>query len=169
MSEIDLKSSIARAERRFRGGVAAQPNGVRADRGRARIPEVVERELQRLLQTPERPALSEVAHEIAAFCGSVGCRPPSRSSVYNAVARAKAPEYQLAQLPEDVVRALYNLEGPRVGGGQLVFHAFNYGSPRAISFAAGLPWLCLVDAAKRRGWRPKSRSLLTAVMQYRGI
>ena len=72
--------------------------------------------------------------------------------------------------------AMYNLssddggDAPRtVGGDHIAFYAFNYGSPRALSFAAGLPWLCLVRAAGRRGWRPKSRALLRAVMKYRGL
>jgi hypothetical protein len=54
-------------------------------------------------------------------------------------------------------------------GDQVVFYCFNYRDVRAISYAAGMPWLCLVHAAARRGFRPKSLSLLRAVMTKRGI
>ncbi len=57
----------------------------------------------------------------------------------------------------------------RVPGPQVVFYAFNYGSAGAVSFASGLPPLCLERAASLRGWRPKSRALLRAVMSYRGL
>jgi hypothetical protein len=66
--------------------------------------------------------------------------------------------------------ALYNL-GPtgQVPGHQLVFHAFQHGDTRAMSFAAGLPWLDLYQAQRMRGWRARSRGLLDAVMRRRGI
>jgi len=75
-------------------------------------------------------------------------------------------------LPNEVREALYNLEVEanlrlKVPGDQLAFYCFNYGRPRAISFAAGLPKLCLERAAARPGWRPRSRALIVAVMKYR--
>ena len=39
----------------------------------------------------------------------------------------------------------------------------------ALSFAAGLPWICLHHAARMRGFRPKSRALLRAVLSFRRI
>jgi len=176
MSGLRLEESIIRAERRLgRGGRAR-----RADRGQARIAPQAERHLQRLLQTRERPSITAVARDLDEYCGRRGIPSPSRASVYNAVARAPAPSVHVAALPADVRKALYNLKleptatgdisQPRtLPGDQVVFHAFNYGSPRAISYAAGLPWLCLARAARRPGWRPKSHALLCAVMAYRGV
>jgi hypothetical protein len=56
-----------------------------------------------------------------------------------------------------------------VPGDQIVFYCFNYGDVRAISYAAGMPWLCLARASARRGFRSKSLALLRAVMKIRGI
>jgi hypothetical protein len=50
-----------------------------------------------------------------------------------------------------------------------VFHCLNYGTLPAMCYAAGLPWLDLFQASQLRGWRPRSRSLLQAVMRVRGI
>lgn len=102
---------------------------------------------------------------------------------------AEVPLFRVEDLPTEVRVALYNLalspapgvpapgvarerehaSAAAVPGDQLVFYAFNYGSPRAVSFAAGLPALCLERALRRPGWRPKSRSLLRAIMNYREI
>jgi hypothetical protein len=49
-----------------------------------------------------------------------------------------------------------------------VFYCLNYGSLAAMSFAAGLPWLDLHQARHLRGWRPRSRGLLDAVLRARG-
>lgn len=54
-------------------------------------------------------------------------------------------------------------------GPQLAFYCLNYGSLAAISYAAGLPWLDLYQAGRLRGWRPRSRGLLDAVLRARGI
>lgn len=118
--------------------------------------------------------MADVARQLENTCRRIGCRAPARASLYNAIDRAVVPRFALNELPSAVRQALYNIETrdgqePLVPGDQLVFYAFNYGSPRAISFASSLPWLCLHHAFKRRGWRPKSRALLEAVMKYRGL
>ena len=111
-----------------------------------------------------------IARAIAASCARHGRRPPARASLYNALARIEAHTYEASSLPPHVRDALYNLspEGP-VPGPQLVLYCFNHGSLAATSFAAGLPWLDLYQAATLRGWRPRSRGLLDAVMRARGI
>jgi hypothetical protein len=86
------------------------------------------------------------------------------------LATAPPPVYDFAALPPAVQRALYNLcEGTSVPAPQVVFASFNYGDIEAISFASGLPWLALYQADRIRGWRPKSHSLLRAVMKGRGL
>lgn len=76
----------------------------------------------------------------------------------------------MADLPEPVRRCLYNLsEASVVPGPQLVFYAFHYGDTSAMSYAAWLPWLDLFQAEGMRGWRPRSRGLLHAVLRRRGI
>jgi len=86
------------------------------------------------------------------------------------MAREPGASYDLSHLPTPVRSSCYNLEpGSVIPGHQLVFYAFNYGGTRAISYAAGLPWLVLYKAARLPGWRPKSRGLLRAVMRVRRI
>lgn len=167
MSALSITQSIARAELRLQ----KRARGPRSDRGVARIHERAEGELQRLLHTRDKPAINAVAEQLRRYCARAGIAAPSRASVYNAVQRAVAPTFALNELPVTVRDALYNLDltSHTIGGDQLVFYAFNYGSPTALSFAAALPWLCLVRAADLRGWRPKSRALLQAVRAYRGI
>jgi hypothetical protein len=38
-----------------------------------------------------------------------------------------------------------------------------------MSFAAGMPKVCLERALARPGFRPKSRALLAAVLKYREV
>lgn len=169
MSVLSINSSIIRAERRLRGSGARGPRG---DRGVARINARAEAALQRLLHTRDKPAINAVATQLQSYCARVGISAPSRASVYNAVQRAVAPSFTTDAMPQAMRDALYNLDLSTrlsVPGDQLVFYAFNYGSPAAISFAAALPWLCLAKAANLRGWRPKSRALLQAVCVYRRI
>lgn len=174
MSAFDLGKSIARAAQR----VPANERRTRRDRGESRLDARIEALLTKLLSTTERPSFSEVARQVTDFCHREGLRPPSRSSVYNTVVRVKAPGYAWSELPREVQQALYNLspEAPaqpgedyEVPGDHLAFYAFNHGAPRALSFASGLPWVCLWQALRRPGWRPKSRSLLAAVAKQRGI
>ncbi|HTM46799.1 MAG TPA: hypothetical protein VL137_17710 [Polyangiaceae bacterium] len=158
------------------------PRGRRSDRGRARLPAAVERHLLQRLATLQRPAFSELARELECFCRQQGLRVPARSTIYNAVARAPIPRYRWSELPTAVTAALYNLTATASGaqlqgepsrtdipGDQIVFYALNYGTSRAVSYAARLPWLCLQRASEKSGWRPKSRSLLSAIMAYRGL
>jgi hypothetical protein len=89
-----------------------------------------------------------------------------------AKSRTPMPHFTLKDLPREVRDSLYNLEPEsnlklKVPGDQLAFYCFNYGAPRALSFAAGLPRVCLESAAKRPGFRPKGRALLAAVLSYR--
>jgi len=73
-------------------------------------------------------------------------------------------------LPSSVQAALYNLElSAPVPGRQLAFALFHYGDLAALSFAAGLPWLSLYQAARLPAWRPRTRGLLEAVLRVRGI
>jgi len=140
----------------------------RSDAGRSRLPEAVERKLQELLSTRERPDISRVREELTTFCRSKRLAPPSRATLYNAMSRVVPPSYWKRQLPDAVQQTLHNVGDP-VPGAQVVFHAFNYGDTRAISFAAGMPWASLARAAGKPGWRPKSLALLRAVMNYRGM
>jgi hypothetical protein len=121
--------------------------------------------------------MTEVARTLEAFAERRGLRAPSRATIYNALERAPVPHVPFRDLPSDVREALYNLvpaepgsSPPReVPGDHVVYYAFNYGTPRAIAFAAGLPWLCLWRALHRGGFRPKSRALLEAVARFRGL
>jgi hypothetical protein len=56
-----------------------------------------------------------------------------------------------------------------VPGDQAAFSAFNYGTTAALSYAAGMPWVCVRRAALRSGWRPRSFALLQAILHTRGI
>ena len=114
--------------------------------------------------------MTRLHRDISAACALAGVRPPARASLYNTLFRIEGHRYRLADLPGAVAGALYNLAADaEVPGHQLAFHCFNFGSVAAISFAAGLPWLDLVQATRARGWRPRSRGLLTAVLRARGI
>src|SRR5207244_4412308 len=95
---------------------------------------------------------------------------PSRTALYRLLDRMEGHTYELAALPQDVRATLHNVDpGSRIPGSQVAFHCFNYGSTRALSFAAGLPWLDLLQARRKRGWRAKSRGVLDAVCRARGI
>jgi hypothetical protein len=131
----------------------------------------VEAELQKLLvvEGAERPSATRVRKKLAEYCRRRRLPVPSRATVYNALLRVAVPSYRRDALPNDVNRTLHNVGGNEVPGDQVVFAAFNYGDTRALSYAAALPWPCLLRASRLRGWRPKSAALLRAVMMYRGI
>lgn len=114
--------------------------------------------------------MREIERDLAAFCRRRRLRPPARATIYRFMARCRPHAYRIEELPPSVRDALYNL-GPtgEVPGNQLAFHAFNHGDTRAMSFAAGLPWLDLFQAHRMRGWRPASHGLLRAVLQRRRI
>jgi hypothetical protein len=172
VSAFSIESSIARAEQRLR----ASGRKARSDKGHTRLPPAVEAKLRELLLDQDKPSIVSLARELGDFCLSRGTRPIARASLYNAIERVPVPALPRSSLPEAVLQSLYNLaeptgssEGADIPCDQIAFYAFNYGSTAAVSFASGLPWLCLHRAARRPGWRPKSRALLSAVMKYRGI
>lgn len=165
MSAFNWSQSVQQGQRRL----AKRTRAPRSDQEKSRFPQRVEAELQRLLAGPERPALAALARSLRATCERWGEPVPSRATVYNAIARARSQRYAVAQLPQAVQRTLLNLDASELAGEQVVFFAFNYGTAEAISFASGLPWLCLLRAEQLPGFRPKSRALLRAVMHYRGI
>lgn len=114
--------------------------------------------------------MSELLSNVAATCRGKGLAPPSRASVYKLLATLPTPRYKVAELPIPVREALYNLTGDsEVPAHQVAFYCFNYGDLAAISFAAGLPWLALYQAARLPGYRSRSRGLVDAVMRTRGI
>lgn len=130
----------------------------------------IRRKLRALLAVLERPSISVVLADLRAFCEKRGLKTPSRATVYAFVPRCPSHLYVVAELPEHVRDALYNLDpAGTVPGHQLAFYAFQYGDSRAASFAAGLPWLDLYQADRMRGWRDRSHGRLRAVLQRRGI
>jgi hypothetical protein len=107
---------------------------------------------------------------VKAACVGSGLRMPSRASLYNAFSTIDGHSYPIASLPADVAATLYNLDGTgTVPGRQLAFYCFNYGGLAVMSYAAALPWLDLHQAGRLRGWRPRSRGLLRAVLRVRGV
>lgn len=171
MTAFNLEESLARARQRLGGASEVAPKRRRrSDAGRARLAPAVASQLRALLSGQERPSVTQVRRSLRTTCVKVGCPLPSRSTIYAAMARATVRRHRVAELPPPVRRALYNLDGTsEVPGHQLVFYAFNYGDLRALMYAASLPWLDLYLAERLSGWRPKSRALLRAVMQHRGI
>lgn len=142
----------------------------RADAGQSRLQPAVAARLDSLLSGRIRPSIALIRKALGAFCAERSLPTPSRSALYAAIERLAPPVYDAVRLPQSVRATLYNLDGTaRVPGDQLVFHAFNYGDVSAISFASGLPWICLYAAHRLRGWRPKSRSLLESVLARRGM
>ena len=114
--------------------------------------------------------MKELLARLAGHCEQAGSASPSRATVYKYMAGTSVHFYEKGRLPSAVRATLYNLSSDaEVPGHQLAFHCFNYGGVGALSYAAGLPWLDLYQAARTRGWRPKSRGLLESVMHVRGI
>ncbi len=132
-------------------------------------PAVLEK-ARRLAGGQERPRMVDLLAEIGRFCRTRGLRCPSRSAIYRLLDRMPGHAYDMTALPHDVRITLHNVDpAAKVPGAQLAFHCFNYGGSRAMSFAAGLPWLDLHQARAKRGWRAKSRGVLEAVCRTRGI
>ncbi len=164
---FDLKESQRTARARLR---SASGRKARADRGRSRLPRVVLDEVRSSALGMNRPSMAALQRRVASTCAAAGLRVPSRASLYNAFAAIEGHSYAIQSLPPDVVSVLYNLSPTgTVPGRQLAFYCFNYGSLTAVSHGAGLPWLDLYQARRLRGWRPRSRGLLDAVMRVRGI
>jgi hypothetical protein len=142
----------------------------RSDAGQSRLPAAVLGEVRSAALGSDRPSMAALQRRVAKVCAEQGIRPPARASLYNALARTRGRAYATAELPEAVFQALYNLAPDgTVPGPQLVFHCLNYGTLAAMCYAAGLPWLDLFQASHLRGWRPRSRSVLDALMRVRGI
>jgi len=118
----------------------------------------------------DRPQLAELLRRLADRCRRDGLEPPSRATFYKLLATLPTPTYRVAELPDSVQRALYNLAAESdVQGHQVAFYCFNYGDLAAMSFAAGLPWLALYQALRLPGYRGRSRGLLEAAARARGI
>jgi len=114
--------------------------------------------------------MAAVLERLRAFCKSRHLRPPARATVYEWMETVLVPGYLIEELPAAVRETLYNLPPTgEIPGPQLAFHCFNLGNLGAMSFAAGLPWLTLHQAARCRGWRRGSRGALAAVLTVRGI
>lgn len=158
---------MRRAEQRFGDEVSRRP---RRDHGRSRLPSELQSKLEGLLQGQERPPVRAILSRLADYCADKAFDVPARATIYAAMARVPAGAYRVRELPPAVRESLYNLaEDGSVPGHQLAFHCLNYGSTAAASFAAGLPWLALYQAARLPGWRPRSRGLLEAIVKVRGI
>ena len=168
MSAFNLEESLRRAERRFSDRPGSRRP--RRDRGRSRLALELETELERLLRGQERPPVRVLMERLGRYCRANGLNRPARATVYKAMTRTPPRGHTVTDLPSPVQEALYNLRGTaEVPGHQLAFYCLNYGDLAAISFAAGLPWLALYQAARLPGWRPRSRGLLGAILRTRGI
>jgi len=164
-----MAASVAGAEARL-GRLSGPPPArrQRRDRGMSRLRPALAARLHAHIDGYERPRIQEVLSDIRRTCRKRGWRVPSRATVYNFMARAPLPRYRVASLPPHVQDTLFNLEPEsEIPGDQLVFHCMNYGGTEAISFAAGLPWRHLYCALLKRGWRPRSRGMLEAIVQTR--
>lgn len=172
MTTFDLRSAIQRAERRLgheRRGPASTRRR-RSDRGKSRLPAPVLRALASAWRAHDRPGIAAMQRQIAPACKRTGRNVPSRATLYALMARAPVPTIRVETLPQAVRATLYNLDGvDAVPAHQLAFHCFQYGDLAAASYAAGLPWLALYQAARLRGWRPRNRGLLRAAMRARKI
>jgi hypothetical protein len=165
---LDLERSIESARHRLRRPAKER---ARADAGRPRAATSRSRAiLEALLSGQERPPMRTLLADLQTRCAAAGEPCPSRASVYNFLPLAPVPAYGAQTLPPHVRDLLYNLSTrARVPGSQLAFYLVNHGDTRALGFAAGMPWLCLYQAERMRGFRPKSHALLRAILQARGI
>jgi hypothetical protein len=164
---FDLQKSQEDAQARF---VRVSRRRRRSDAGASRLHPAVLAHLRSRLLGRDRPSMADLRRELAAWCGRRGFHVPSRATLYNLLPHLEGHSYAVEILPGAVRRALYNLApDAKVPGHQLVFHCLNYGSLAAVSAAATLPWLDLYQAAHLRGWRARSRGLLTAILRARGI
>jgi hypothetical protein len=173
MPSFDLERSLERAAARLEGSKAATHDPSRkprSDRGRPRLDAVVLAELEELIQGRDRPSVRTILERLGEHCAARGLRPPARATIYQAIEQIPSRSFAIAELPDAVRSALYNLSGSgTVPGRQLAFYCLNYGGLPAISFAAGLPWLALHQASRLPGWRARSRGLLDSIRRVRGI
>lgn len=170
MSFFDLPASLERAQDRLKGAAKAGGRRPRSDRG---MPRIDPRTLAILVEACggyDRPTMPELLARASQACRVLGLAPPSRASVYKWLKTLPTPSCEVAGLPHSVRHALYNLtDDSQVPAHQLAFYCFNYGDLAAASFAAGLPWLALYQAARMPGYRSRSRGLVEAVMRARGL
>jgi hypothetical protein len=171
MSPFNLCKSLERAAARLGDSQAAGGRRRRSDRGASRLEPELTRYLETLLHAHERPRMSALMNDLEAFCaGREGLRCPARATVYKFIDRCPGEEIEMAELPPEVQRVLYNIDsGARVPLRQLAFYCINYGDQRAMSFAAALPWLPLRQAYCMRGWRKRSKGVLEAILRARAI
>jgi hypothetical protein len=168
MSRFDLDSTLRRARQRLGTGRPARKP--RSDRGASRLDPGVLVILRDAVSGQERPRMRDLLAGLSERCRADGLAPPSRATVYRLLDRLPVPSYRVRDLPPEVRSALYNLEpDSEVPAHQLAFYCANYGGRRALSFAAGLPWLAIHQALRLPGFRPKSRGLLEAVAAVRRI
>lgn len=126
--------------------------------------------LGKLLQGQERPPVRTLRKSLGEYCAVRGLDAPARATIYQAMAQLPARSFAISELPERVRETLHNLSNDgEVPGHQLAFYCLNYGGLAAVSFAAGLPWLALYQAARLPGWRPRSKGLLASICRVRGI
>jgi hypothetical protein len=167
MSAFELEPTLDRARLRL---PPERSHRRRSDAGQPRLHRRTLARLRTAVLGQERPRFTIVHRDLAAWCRSVGLPAPARASIYGALAHLPGHAYRVPALPAHVQATLYNLDlAGSVPGHQLAFYCFNYGGLAAVSFAAGLPWLDLYQAARLGGWRPRSRGLLTAALAARGI
>ena len=170
MAAFDLDRSLERARRRLGAAPGLSGRAPRSDRGSSRLHPEVLAVVVRAVSGPERPRMKDLLAGIRDGCRERGLDPPSRATVYHLMARLPGPTFRVSALPPAVRDALYNLApDSEVPAHQVAFYCVNYGDTRAVSFAAGLPWLALYQALRLPGHRPKSRGLLEAVARARGI
>ena len=166
MSVLDLDASIRRAEKRLGKSVRK----VRSDRGRPRLDLGVLECLVEVLGGQEQPSGRELIGELAKRCLDRGLDVPSRATVYKMMRTLVCGTRRMGDLPGPVRAALYNVaEDADVPEHLIVFHCFNHGDVAAISYASGMPWLALYQAARMRGFRARSRGLLRSVLRTRGM
>ena len=76
---------------------------------------------------------------------------------------------ELPELPPSVQLTLHNVDpASPIPGDQIAFRCFHDGDLRALAFAAGMPWLDLHLARRKRGWRPRSRGPKSETVARRG-
>ncbi len=170
MSMFNIQESQEKARRRLKAIPRVSGRQPRSDRGSSRVDRRVLDWLAEATNGYDRPAMSDVLARVGDRCRIAGIAPPSRATAYKLMATLPTPVYRLDELPLAVRNALYNLAPEsNVPAHQVAFYCFNYGDLAAISFASGLPWRALYQARLLPGHRDKSRSLLDAVAQARGL
>jgi hypothetical protein len=163
-----LENAIKTAKERLGEGNKLRKE--RSDAGVSKIDPEIGAFLESKLSLYDRPSIGKLIAELSDFCRTNGLKAPSRITVYRFIETMGPPSYEIAELPGHVREALYNLgDSGHIPGDQLAFYCFNYGGPAAVSFASGLPWICLHAAKRMNGYRPGGRGLLEAVVNTRGI